>query len=202
MSTWVKVCGLRTVEDVEVAVESGADAVGLMLAESPRRISIEQATDLARAAGTVDSVLVIADLEVQEAREAVERTGASGVQPYGAHAGSIARWGIEQGLLVLHPIAVGAESIGAVRVETGAIPLLDTASPFRRGGGGRTFDWNLTRDYPIPFVLAGGLKPENIRRAVQETEAWGVDASSGLESSLGTKDHQKIRAFIEGAKRP
>ena len=202
MSTWVKVCGLRTVEDVEVAVESGADAVGLMLAGSPRRISIDQATDLARVAETVDSVLVIADLDVRQTQEAVERTGASGIQPYGAHAGSVARWAIEQGLLVLQPIAVGTESIGDVRVETGAIPLLDTASPFSRGGGGRTFDWNLTRDYPIPFVLAGGLNPENIHRAVRETEAWGVDASSGLESSLGTKDHQKIRAFIEGAKHP
>lgn len=198
----MKVCGLRTVDDVEVAVEAGADAIGLMLAASPRQISIEQAAGLARAAEAVVSVLVIADLEVHEAQEAVERTGAKGVQPYGAQAGSIARWGIEQGLVVLQPIAVGADSIGAVRVETGAIPLLDTASPLLRGGGGKRFDWHLTRDFPMPFILAGGLNPENIRQAVRETAAWGVDASSGLESSLGTKDHEKIRAFIEGAKRP
>lgn len=201
MTTWVKVCGLRTVEDIEVAVESGADAVGLMLAPSPRRVSIEQAASLVRAAGSSATVLVMVDVSTREADRAVEATGATGLQVYGRHAEEVAGWGRDQGLLVLQPFAISSEAVSEVAAADGAIPLFDTVLPDMYGGGGRAFDWKLVNGYDRPFVLAGGLDADNVGSAVRETGAWGVDASSGLESSRGTKDHAKIRAFIEGAKR-
>jgi phosphoribosylanthranilate isomerase len=201
LTTWVKVCGLRTIEDIEAAVEAGADALGLMLAPSPRRVSIEQAAGLVEAAGSTNTVIVMVDVSVPEVDRAVEATRATGLQVYGAHAQEVARWGKDQGLLVLQPFAIGSEAVSDVSAAPGAIPLFDTVLPDMYGGGGRTFDWKLVRGYARPFVLAGGLDPDNVGRAVRETGAWGVDASSGLESSRGTKDHSKVRAFIEGAKR-
>ena len=201
MTTWVKVCGLRTTKDIEVAVEAGADALGLMLAPSPRHLSVKEATGLVQAAGSSETVLVMVDVSVAEADHALQATGASGLQVYGAHAQAVARWGKDQGLLVLQPFAIGSEPVSDVSAAPGATPLFDTALPDTYGGGGRTFDWKLVRGYVEQFVLAGGLDPDNVARAVRETGAWGVDASSGLESSRGIKDHGKIRAFIEGAKR-
>jgi len=201
LTTWVKVCGLRTIEDIEVAVDAGADALGLMLAPSPRRVSIDQAVGLVKAAGSTDTVLVMVDVSVAEADRALRATGATGLQVYGAHAHEIANWGRDQGLFVLQPFAIGSEPVSDVSAVPGAIPLFDTALPDTYGGGGRTFDWKLVRGYVGPFVLAGGLDPDNVRKAVRETGAWGVDASSGLESSRGIKDHSKIRSFIEGARR-
>ena len=200
MSTWVKVCGLRTATDVEVAVEAGADAVGLMLAPSPRRISIEDAAELVEVAGSLETVLVMVDISVEDADRAVQATGASGLQVYGAHGQEVARWGTERGLFVLQPFGIGSEPVSAVSVASGGTPLFDTVLPDSFGGGGRIFDWKLVRGYSGRFVLAGGLNPDNVAGAVRETGAWGVDASSGLESSRGIKDHAKIRAFIEGAK--
>ena len=200
MSTWVKVCGLRTTRDVAVAVEAGADAVGLMLAPSPRRISITEAAELVEAAGPLQTVLVMVDISVEDADRAIQATGATGLQVYGAHGQEVARWGTERGLFVLQPFAIGSESVSAVSVAPGATPLFDTVLPDAYGGGGRIFDWKLVRGYLGRFVLAGGLNPDNVGSAVRETGAWGVDASSGLESSRGIKDHAKIRAFIEGAK--
>ena len=200
MSTWVKVCGLRTATDVEVAVEAGADAVGLMLAPSPRRISIEDAAELVEVAGSLETVLVMVDISVEDADRAVQATGASGLQVYGAHGQEVARWGTERGLFVLQPFGIGSEPVSAVSVASGGTPLFDTVLPDSFGGGGRIFDWKLVRGYSGRFVLAGGLNPDNVVGAVRETGAWGVDASSGLESSRGIKDHAKIRAFIEGAK--
>lgn len=200
MTTWVKVCGLRTVQDVVVGVEAGANALGLMLAKSPRRITVDEAKVLVQAAGTVDTVLVMVDASVPEASQAVESTGATGVQVYGSHSVEVAAWGRSQGLLVLQPFSVGSRSISDVARDPGVIPLFDTALPDQYGGGGRVFDWSLVREVTGPFVLAGGLGPENVGQAVREAMPWGVDASSGLESSLGVKDHQKIRAFIEGAR--
>ncbi len=199
--TWVKVCGLRTIEDIEVAVDAGADALGLMLAPSPRRVSMREATGLVKSAGSTDTVLVMVDASVAEAARAVAATRATGLQVYGSHAHEVARWGKEQGLLVLQPFAIGSEPVSDVSVAPGAVPLFDTVLPDMYGGGGRTFDWELVGGYTGSFVLAGGLDPNNVARAVRETGAWGVDASSGLESSRGTKDHSKVRAFIEGAKR-
>ncbi len=200
MTTWVKVCGLRTTQDVAVAVEAGADAVGLMLADSPRQITVDQAKLLAQVAGAVDTVLVMANASVPEVREAVLRTGATGVQAYGDHSTEVVDWASQQGLLVLQPFSVGREPIADIVQLEGVIPLFDTASPDRLGGSGHSFDWSLVRAFSSKFVLAGGLAPENVAKAVLATQAWGVDASSGLESSPGVKDHHKIRAFIEGAK--
>ncbi len=196
--TWVKVCGLRHRADVETAVEAGASAVGFVLApDSPRRITVSQAAALACDV-PIMTVIVTVDLEPSELLAAVAATGVGGVQPHGAHRQAAARAAQAAGLFVLHPVSVRG-SIDLSMVGEGQIPLLDTYRAGIHGGTGETFDWDKIPDPARPFVLAGGLGPDNVAEAIRRVAPWGVDASSGLESAPGVKDPERIRAYVERA---
>ncbi len=195
---WVKVCGLRLRRDVEVAVETGADAVGFVLADSPRRVS--PATARALGAGLpVDTVLVTVDAEPDQLMRWVEGTGASGVQPHGRFAQAAGDAALAGGLFVLHPVSMSA-AVDLAEIAADRIPLLDTFQPGRPGGTGTPFDWSLTEGMERDFVLAGGLSPDNVVEAITRVHPWGVDASTGLESAAGVKDPERIRAFVREAK--
>ena len=194
---WVKVCGLSTEEDVEVAIEAGADAVGLVLAQSPRQISLTAAERLVRAAGgRCETVLVTVDMTPADAIEVIESTGASGIQPHGRHGAEVA--GCAPGL-VLRPVAA-APGLDLAHIPADQIPLIDASVHGLHGGSGTTFDWALASDLDRPVVIAGGLGPHNVADAVRRTGAWGVDASSHLESRPGVKDHAAIRQYVRGAR--
>jgi phosphoribosylanthranilate isomerase len=198
----VKVCGLTLEADVSNAVDCGADAVGFVIAAaSPRRI------DVARAATLMDGlpvlrILVTADDDADTVLEAASRTGADGVQPHGRHSASVAESAAAAGLFVLRPVAVGPSGPVEAIDEASApgIPLLDTERSDVLGGSGVTFDWSLVTGLHRRFVLAGGLGPDNIVRAVRMVHPWGVDASSRLEASPGVKDPDKVADFIARAK--
>lgn len=196
--TWVKVCGLTREEDVIAAGAAGADAVGLVLVpSSPRVITLERATHLA-AVATTKTVLLVADATVEQAAELVAATGVDGVQPYGDHAASVAAATARMGHLALLPLRPRRNE--SHHSPDGVVPLFDAPAPGSLGGTGRTFDWELLHGYQGDYVLAGGLGPENVARAVGLLRPWGVDASSGLERAPGIKDHSKVAAFIEEAK--
>jgi phosphoribosylanthranilate isomerase len=197
--TWVKVCGLRRESDVATAVEAGADAIGFVLApESPRAVTQSRARRLAHEMPAL-SVIVTVDVTPSELMAAVDATGAGGVQPHGDHRREAAARAQREGLFVLRPVAVLGR-IDLRGVPAGQIPLLDTYRADTHGGTGEPFDWELIPDLGRPYVLAGGLSPDNIEEAVRRVAPWGVDASSGLESSPGIKDPERIRAFVERAR--
>jgi len=200
--TWVKICGLTREADVTAAVDAGADALGFVLvSESPRRISLDHAARLIDGV-PVTTVILTADASVAAVEAAVAATGADGVQPYGADKEAVARWADESGLLVLHPVPVGDGDTSTWNtIPDGQIPLLDSATGTRRGGTGTPLDWAALTRPERPFVLAGGLDPSNVAGAIAITRPWGVDASSGLESSPGIKDRARVAAFVEEAKR-
>lgn len=197
--TWVKICGLSRPEEVAVAVEAGADAVGFVLAESPRRVTVEQARALGEGL-SVRRVIVTADLDPDRLMTAAREAGADGVQPHGAHRREAAAVAARAGLFVLHPVRMD-RSADPSTVPAGQVPLLDSAASGLHGGTGRPFDWSLTAGIDRPFVLAGGLGPDNIEEALERVDPWGVDASSRLESAIGRKDPERIRAFVETVKR-
>lgn len=194
--TWVKVCGLTEQEHVAAAVAAGADAIGLVLVpESPRAISVERAADLAD--GTpLERIVLTVGIGPHETLELLDRVGATGVQPYDDD-GSVSAAAAAAGHLVLRPFHPGDRLPPRA---TRQIPLVDSRDASRRGGTGRTFDWNHVADIEDDFVLAGGLGPDNVRRAISKVAPWGVDASSGLESSRGVKDPALIRAFVQEVK--
>jgi phosphoribosylanthranilate isomerase len=201
--TWVKVCGLTRPEDVEVAVEAGADAVGFVLAPtSVRRVTVEQAAKL-MADVPATRILVTADAEPDEVLAAAAATGADGVQPHGRHSGAVAEAAAARGLLVLRPVAVSGAALRPEpqTIPTDQIPILDTSHARLHGGTGKAFDWSAIVRPERRFVLAGGLSADNVSEAVERVDPWGVDASSRLEMGPGTKDPAKVAAFIREAKR-
>ncbi len=201
--TWVKVCGLTRPEDVEVAVEAGADAVGFVLAPtSVRRVTVEQAAKL-MADVPATRILVTADAEPDEVLAAVAATGADGVQPHGRHSGAVAEAAAARGLLVLRPVAVSGAALRPEpqTIARDQIPILDTSHARLHGGTGKAFDWSAIVRPERRFVLAGVLSADNVSEAVERVDPWGVDASSRLEMGPGIKDPAKVAAFIREAKR-
>ena len=201
--TWVKVCGVTDTDALDAVVFGGADAAGFVLVESsPRHVTIERAADLMEGV-PLTRFIVVVDMPVEEALIAAEETGADGIQAHGVHAAEVSAVALEAGYLSLRPVSVGPEgvSVNFREIEPGAMPLLDTFSPAEHGGTGLSFDWALV-DYPErPFVLAGGLGPDNVAQAIATVAPFGVDASSKLESTRGVKDPAKIKDFIQEAKR-
>jgi len=193
---WVKVCGVKRRADVEAACRSGADAIGLVLAASPRRVTPEQAKELAAMADGTSTYLLTVDATAGEILDLADFCGVSGVQPYGTHAAESAAAAVKAGLDVLRPVAVST-SVEVGEVPHDQTPLLDAG---HLGGTGTSFDWALADGIERRFVLAGGLGPDNVRRAIEVARPWGVDASSALESSPGAKDPDLIRRFVEQAR--
>lgn len=201
--TWVKVCGMQEEADIAAALSAGADAIGVVLAAgSPRQVSVERAASLFDGVPLL-RILVTAHLDPDLLAETMASAGADGIQAHGRHAAETAAAGAAAGWFVLRPVAMGTvpPEPDPASVPERQIPILDSSEGRRLGGTGIAFDWELAGNIGRPFVLAGGLSRDNVRRAIDTLEPWGVDASSGLESVRGVKDTGKVVAFIEEAKR-
>ncbi len=196
--TWVKVCGLSRIVEVDAAVASGADAVGFVAVESsPRFIRPEAAAPLV-AHASVMTVLLLAEESPEEALAALSTAGVDAVQPYGPGSEAVASAALAAGYAVLQPIRLGGH-LNADPWE-GATPLYDTHRHDRYGGTGETFDWNLLDGKDHDYIVAGGLGPDNVGDLIRSKRPWGVDASSRLEADPGVKDVGKVSAFVEEAK--
>ena len=193
----VKICGLSTPRDVEVAVEAGADALGFVLSSSsPRAVSPERIRELVGvAAGAATTVLVVHDVSIPEALERAREAGVEVLQVHGYGAAQVreasAAW---PRTWRARPASAGPARVGELGEEA---LLLDSPVP----GSGETWDLGLLGTTPEGrWILAGGLSPENVAQAVREVRPWGVDVSSGVEASRGVKDHGLVRAFLEAAR--
>jgi len=196
--TRIKICGITRPEDAIAAVDAGADAIGVVLAPSPRQVSIERAAQIAAAVGPLVSVVgVFVNPEREFVAQAVEQIGLSYLQFHGdetpefcAHAPAP----------VIRALRVGTEfdvdTVESVREHVVAI-LLDTYDPQIAGGTGTKFDWQAVPVLPgrIPLFLAGGLSPDNVGAGIAALRPYAVDVSSGVEKAPGIKDHDAIRAF-------
>lgn len=200
--TRIKICGLTRAQDVDAAVEAGADAVGLVFyPESARFVSLAQATELAR---RVPPFVTIVGLFVNASLETVRATLAALpihlLQFHGDEDDAFCR---QFGRPFLKAVRVRPE-IDMPR-QLAAFPsaqaiLLD-AFVEGYGGGGKTFDWTLVPDVlPKPVVLSGGLDAENVGDAIRRVRPLAVDVSSGVESGKGIKDAAKIRAFVKAVR--
>jgi phosphoribosylanthranilate isomerase len=193
---FVKVCGLGTEDDVAVANQAGADAIGFVWWEqSPRHRELDTIRRLA-ALSEIPTVLVTVDLDSAALLDAAGQAGVDAVQPHGEHAAVAAAAARRLSFHVIRPIPAGVVPADVAPTD---LLLVDTPHPDLPGGSGQTFDWS-TLDIGRPFLLAGGLNPDNVAEAVETVRPFGVDASSGLESSPGVKDADLIRRFIEEAR--
>lgn len=194
---FIKICGLRTVADVEAAAAAGADAMGVVLSSSsPRAVAPEQARELvAAAADRLTTVLVVHDVTIEEA---IDRARQIGVDVLQLHGYSEAADRLAARELPRTWRAVAATAGRAVVGEHGEEALLlDSPTP---GSGQR---WDLADLDARPqgrWLLAGGLSPDNVAAAIRGADPWGVDVSSGVEATRGTKDHDLIHRFVAAAR--
>ncbi len=200
---FVKVCGITNAEDARVAVEAGADAIGLIFVPGTPRY-VEVAAARAIAAQVPEPVRTVG-VFVNEAAETVNRLAREVpldvVQLHGAEG---------PGFLELVEVPCfkavrvrGEIDVGALRAYKASAYVLDTYVEGAHGGTGRTFDWDLALPVVaagLPVLLSGGLTPDTVAEAVGRIRPYGVDVSSGVEASPGRKDHEKVRAFIARAK--
>ncbi len=196
---WVKVCGVKDLEVLRAVEASGADAFGIVLADSPRRVDERKARELISAT-ELPAYLVTVDADPSVMVELAVAIGAAGVQPHGAEADRLASLASENNLAVLRPVRVEPGwSLGEIPKDQ--VPLLDTAKAGLHGGTGERFDKDLVGDIGRRWVMAGGLGPGNVREAIVELGPWGVDASSLRESEPGKKDPKLVEEFVQEAKR-
>jgi phosphoribosylanthranilate isomerase len=208
--TIIKICGIKTSEMLEVAIEAGADIVGFMhFPKSPRHLDIEEIGLLiSEARGRVETAVVTVDPDNSLIAE-IAMYDPEWLQLHGTESVSrVTSIRAEGGIPVMKVLPVGAAEDVAMVAEYESIAdriLLDAKPPMkatRPGGLGVPFDWDLLKalDPELPFMLSGGLTPQNVAEAVTKVQPFGLDVSSGVESTPGEKDAEKIRAFIQNAR--
>ena len=206
----VKICGITNIEDALIAVEAGADALGFVFAESPRKVTVETAVDILRQLPPfIMTVGVFANQPAQEVVRTLEKTGLHLAQLHGG-IDDLSVIGSELGCRrVIRGIRVKSESdiqdASHTCAQCGcAAVLLDAHVEGLMGGTGKTFDWGLATKASVlgrPIILAGGLTPANVEEAVKEVRPYAVDVSTGVEAFPGKKDPDKIKEFIHNAKK-
>jgi phosphoribosylanthranilate isomerase len=203
MQTRVKVCGITSVEDAIWLCQTGVNAIGLVFYEkSPRYVTVQQAIEICEA---IPPFISIVGLFVNKPSTEIEALLAQ----------------VPLDLLQFHGTESAQECGKFFRPYIKAVPmqglsdfsayadqypdakgfLVDSHAPDSVGGSGKTFDWTqVPHNYPKPIILAGGLQPENIAAAIEMTNVYAVDVSSGVESSPGQKDKQKVEKFMQEVK--
>ena len=203
MTPRIKICGITSAHDALAAVEAGADALGFMFfQDSPRRVPIEQAGSIVRELPPfVAKVGVFVNPTETEVRVAIAECGIDTLQFHGEEPPPFCQ---QFGLKFIKAFRVqNADSLKPASEYASAAWLLDSYVPGQHGGTGAVFNWDIAADAARRHrwvILAGGLTPENVADAVRRVKPFGLDVSSGVESSPRRKEPAKIRAFIEAAR--
>ena len=209
MSMWIKICGTTSVHDARIAVASGANAVGFIFAASPRQVSAEEVRPITEQVRGIERIGLFVNEQPEKIEETFQRAALTGVQLHGdeppemvASLGERLRSGVPRVRIIKtlrFTPELGKELQSFADGRGVDAVLIDSFSPYARGGTGVAFDWEqareTVRDAAVPIIIAGGLNPKNVQQALAILEPWGVDATSGLESRPGKKDAKKVQAF-------
>jgi phosphoribosylanthranilate isomerase len=203
MAVRIKICGITRERDALVAVELGVEAIGFVFwPGSPRAITADAARAIVGAVPpTTVKIGVFVNQSRDEVRAIAEAAGLDGLQFHGDETDEDM---VAQTLPVIKavPLDQPGDEERAIGLPAGVVPLLDVFDPVRRGGTGRTVDWDVAARiaFKRPTMLSGGLTAENVGEAVRRVDPWYVDVSSGVEASPGVKDERKLRAFVEAVR--
>lgn len=195
----VKICGITRVEDALIAVEQGADAIGLVFYDqSPRNVSINQAKEIANHVPAFVSVVgLFVNAEPSIINEVISKAKIDLLQFHGDETPEECA---SYSLPFIKAIRVKSDTNlvqYAKEYSVAKALLLDAYTEGLVGGTGHVFDWNLIpKQLAKPIILAGGLKADNVAQAIQQVMPYAVDVSGGVEASKGLKDAAKIAAFM------
>jgi len=201
----IKICGITREEDALLCADEGADFLGLIFVrQSKRAVSVERARAVAESLRGHRSrpklVGVFLDEEPRAVNEIVDEVGLDLVQLHGEES--------ESDCASMRVPVIKAVRVGQSLPETAGRPsaswlLFDTLDALQAGGTGRRFDWSLLEGYrrDRPFFLSGGLTADDVAAAISQVQPDGIDIASGVESSPGIKDHDKVRRLFERLRR-
>ena len=202
--TRIKFCGLTRAGDVRLAVELGVDYVGLVFApHSTRKLSLDHARTLrSLVPEEIAVVALVMDNTAVDIEALVEHVQPDLLQFHGNEGDALCA---AFGLPFFKAIAMGSEDEDAL-ARTADYPhaygyLLDGHGKGEQGGSGQRFDWRRVPRLDKPVLLAGGLTSENVATAIRTARPWGVDVSSGIESAPGIKSPDRMRRFVDEARR-
>jgi phosphoribosylanthranilate isomerase len=199
---FVKICGITRPHDAELAAGLGASAIGLVFwPGSPRFVTLDTAKAIA--ASVPEGLLKVGlfvDQPADDVTRVMDEVGLDVAQLHGHESPDYCRQLMAFRRTVFK--AIGLSDNGSVSIDDFApeiVLLVDAKDPVRFGGTGRTVNWDSARDIAAtrPTILAGGLNAANIKLAVRSVRPFGVDVSSGVESTPGVKDPTRLRSFFE-----
>ena len=197
--TFVKICGITTVEDAMMSIDAGTDAIGVILSESKRQVSLETARSIALTVGaTAVRVGVVRDADLATLRAVLDTVPIDVVQWHGTLDDDVVRSCRQRGVGVIKALAVGtADFIDFDESRVDAV-LIDGPVP----GSGVAHSWAQMegRRFTTPAIGAGGLTPTSVAALIESSALWGVDVASGVEASPGVKDRDLVVDFIWAAR--
>jgi len=196
---FVKICGITSEADALLAVGMGASAVGFVFAPSPRQMAPTAVADIVkRLPYETVTVGVFRDESPRRVVEIAGQIGLRAVQLHGLESAEDTRWVAERVNWTIKAFPAGHRYIERFLKYGAQTLLIDGANP----GAGDLFDWRLAEGVVDPgrLMVAGGLRPENVAKAIAHLHPWGVDVASGVESSVGVKDPAKVREFVMAAR--
>ena len=196
----IKICGITNTEDALWAINLKVDALGFIFTDSPRRVKPEIVQEIVELLPPfISSVGVFVNEDREKVKEIAERCCLTTLQFHGEESPSYCE---EFKQKVVKAFRVKDKSVlkkATQYKDKVDAYLLDTYSPSKYGGTGKTFDWRIAKEikeFGLPIILSGGLNPENIREAISEVEPYGVDVSSGVEERPGKKNLEKLINFV------
>lgn len=198
-AVFVKICGVTNEDDALLAVALGADAVGFIFAPSPRQVVPRKVYDITRRLPA--ETLTVGVFRDEHPQRVIELTHAAGLKAAQLHGhetpGDVAEVSAHV-RTVIKAVSAGSVDVANARAFGASMMLLDAPAP----GSGELFDWKLAGEMPegVRFLLAGGLRPDNVASGIRLVRPWGVDVSSGVESTPGRKDPVLLKRFIEAAR--
>ena len=202
MRTRVKICGITRVEDAQAVAQAGADAIGLVFySKSPRDVEIDQAAEISRSVPPfITRVALFKDADVAFVEAVLRSVEIDLLQFHGSESSSFCE---RFGLPYIKAIGMKGPECDAAylaarteQFNSAKAMLLDGHAPGEDGGSGEVFDWSGLGKIDKPVILAGGLTPENVARAIEIANPFAVDVSSGVERTPGIKDREKIIRFM------
>jgi phosphoribosylanthranilate isomerase len=196
---FVKICGVTSEADALLAVGMGASAVGFVFAPSPRQMAPAAVADIVkRLPHETVTVGVFRDESPRRVVEIAGLIGLRAVQLHGFESAEDTRWVAERVSWTIKAFPAGHRNIERFPDYGARTLLVDGSNP----GSGELFDWRLAEGVVDPgrLMVSGGLRPDNVAAAVAHLHPWGVDVSSGVESSPGIKDPARVRDFVTAAR--
>ncbi|MFW5749477.1 MAG: phosphoribosylanthranilate isomerase [Halanaerobium sp.] len=199
--TMIKLCGMTRREDVVYAVNIGVDALGFILAESPRQINLDKVRELTyNLPPFINRAAVVVNPEPEEVSE-IEKSGLFDyIQFHGSEEPELLKNTV---LKSVKAISIAAEEdLAAVEKYKGSADylLFDTKIGSQSGGTGQSFDWSLISELELPYILAGGLGLDNIEEALKKLNPLAVDLNSQVENEPGKKNHRLVKDTVKKIK--